>query len=140
MSIHPLINYQTISEIYDANDKIRQDLKGVLANLSDEQINILPDGEKWTVAGLVEHIAIVDEGKEVDRDTLLERVGDDESLVDALQVLLLSEPRRTVEDPIDTVLHDAENCVFSLRNMAIANRVDVRPTSDGPSPGPTPSS
>ena len=56
------MNYQTISEIYEANDKIRENLKGLLANLTDEQINALPDGEKWTVAAFVEHISIVDEG------------------------------------------------------------------------------
>ncbi|MEP6903028.1 MAG: DinB family protein, partial [Actinomycetota bacterium] len=56
------MNYQTISEIYDANDKIRGKLKSVIANLTDEQANTLPDGEKWTVAAFVEHISIVDEG------------------------------------------------------------------------------
>ena len=56
------MNYQTISEIYDANDQIRGKLKSIIANLTDEQANILPDGEKWTIAGFVEHIAIVDEG------------------------------------------------------------------------------
>lgn len=56
------MNYQTISEIYEANDKIREKLKNVVANLTDEQVNTLPDGEKWTIAEFVEHISIVDEG------------------------------------------------------------------------------
>lgn len=56
------MNYQTISEIYEANDKIRAKLKSVVANLTDEQTNALPDGEKWTVKEFVEHISIVDEG------------------------------------------------------------------------------
>ncbi len=56
------MNYQTISEIYEANDKVREKLKSVVANLNDEQANTLPDGEKWTIASFVEHIAIVDEG------------------------------------------------------------------------------
>jgi uncharacterized damage-inducible protein DinB len=56
------MNYQTISDIYEANDKIRAKLKGIVANLNDEQINTLPDGEKWTVKEFVEHISIVDEG------------------------------------------------------------------------------
>ena len=54
--------YQTISEIYEANDKVRGKLKSLVANLNDEQANTLPDGEKWTVAEFVEHISIVDEG------------------------------------------------------------------------------
>jgi hypothetical protein len=56
------MNYQTISEIYEANDKIRARLKALLANLNDAQANTLPDGEKWTVKEFVEHISIVDEG------------------------------------------------------------------------------
>jgi len=56
------MNYQTISEIYEANDKVRAKLKDIVANLNDEQANTLPDGEKWTVKEFVEHISIVDEG------------------------------------------------------------------------------
>ena len=56
------MNYQTISEIYAANDQIREKLKATVGNLSDEQINALPDGEKWTIKEFVEHIAIVDGG------------------------------------------------------------------------------
>ena len=56
------MNYQTISEIYAANDQIREKLKETVGNLSDEQINALPDGEKWTIKEFVEHIAIVDGG------------------------------------------------------------------------------
>ncbi len=68
-------------------------------------------------------IAIVAENTDVDRDSLLGHVGDDETLVDLLQVLLLGEPRRSAGEPIDTVLNDAENCVYALREMAINNRI-----------------
>ena len=59
------MNYQNISEIYEANDKIREKLKKTVSGLNDEQANFLPeeDGEgKWTIANIVEHIAIVQEG------------------------------------------------------------------------------
>jgi len=56
------MNYQTISDIYEANDKVRAKLKGIVTNLNDEQVNTLPEGEKWTVREFVEHISIVDEG------------------------------------------------------------------------------
>ncbi|HEY8560201.1 MAG TPA: DinB family protein [Pyrinomonadaceae bacterium] len=56
------MNYKTISDIYEANDKIRAKLKATVADLSDEQANALPDGEKWTIKEFVEHISIVDEG------------------------------------------------------------------------------
>jgi uncharacterized damage-inducible protein DinB len=56
------MNYQNISEIYEANDKIRTKLKETVSDLTEEQANFLPEGEKWTVANLVEHIAIVENG------------------------------------------------------------------------------
>ena len=56
------MNYQTISEIYEANDKIRANLKALVADLPDDAASALADGEKWTVGEFVEHISIVDEG------------------------------------------------------------------------------
>jgi hypothetical protein len=56
------MNYQTIAEIYEANDRVREKLKAMLADLPAEKTEVLADGEKWTVKEFVEHIAIVDEG------------------------------------------------------------------------------
>jgi uncharacterized damage-inducible protein DinB len=56
------MNYQTIDEIYTTNDKIRENLKELLSTLSEEQANFLPEGEKWTVAKIAEHISIVGNG------------------------------------------------------------------------------
>ena len=56
------MNYETIDQIYDANKKVRQRLKDLVARLTETQITALPDGEKWTVAQIVEHISMVDEG------------------------------------------------------------------------------
>jgi uncharacterized damage-inducible protein DinB len=53
---------QTISDIYANNDKIREKTKRLVASLTDEQITALPEGEKWTIAGIIEHIAIVQDG------------------------------------------------------------------------------
>lgn len=53
---------QTIGDVYDNNDKIREKTKQLVASLTDEQLNALPDGEKWTIAQIVEHIAIVQDG------------------------------------------------------------------------------
>ena len=53
---------QTISDIYATNDKIREKLADFVSNLTDEQAVFLHDGEKWTIAEFVEHIAIVQEG------------------------------------------------------------------------------
>jgi hypothetical protein len=52
----------TIADIYEKNDKIRQNLKDMVSNFTDEQANFLPEGEKWTLAQFVEHIANAEEG------------------------------------------------------------------------------
>lgn len=56
------MNYNTIAEIYEANDKIREKLKSVVTNLSDEQAGFLPDDESWSIMNIVEHLAVVEEG------------------------------------------------------------------------------
>lgn len=56
------MNYQTISEIYDANDKIRERLKSTVSNLNDEQLNFMPADGTWTIANIIEHVSLVDGG------------------------------------------------------------------------------
>jgi DNA primase len=57
-------------------------------------------------------------------DTLLNIVGGDEYFDDLVPLLMMSEPKRETGDAIDDVLHDAENCIFTLRSMAIENRIN----------------
>lgn len=61
--------------------------------------------------------------EKVSLENLLDLVGDDETAGDFVPVLLMSEAFREPDEAIDTVLHDAENCVFTLRSMAISNRI-----------------
>ena len=56
------MNNQTISDIYANNDKIHEKTKQFVASLSDEQTAAMPEDEKWTIAEIVEHIAIVQDG------------------------------------------------------------------------------
>ena len=56
-------------------------------------------------------------------DNLLELVGDDEAAADYVPLLLITEPKRATGEAVDQVLHEAENCVFTLRSMAISNRI-----------------
>lgn len=55
------MKYETIEEIYNGNAKVRQRLKDILSSLTGEQASTLPDGEKWTIEQIVEHITMVDE-------------------------------------------------------------------------------
>ncbi len=56
------MNNQTIADVYAANDKIREQIKQKVENVSDEKANFVPDDEKWSIAHLTEHIALVEDG------------------------------------------------------------------------------
>ncbi len=68
-------------------------------------------------------LALKDEGREISPETLMDHIGDDEASVDFAHELLKGNPRRQADDAIDDVLIQAENCVFSLRTMAIVERI-----------------
>lgn len=68
-------------------------------------------------------IAAHSAGKNVDPETLIDHIGDDEASLDLARELLNGKPQRDEGEAIDGVLHRSENCVFSLRNMAITNRI-----------------
>jgi hypothetical protein len=56
------MKFQSIADIYEVNERARTSLKDLASNISNEQADVLLDGEKWTIAQIVEHIAMVDEG------------------------------------------------------------------------------
>ncbi len=53
------MQFQTISDIYEINDRVRAKLRSTVESLTDEQLNALPDGEKWSVGQVVEHVSMV---------------------------------------------------------------------------------
>ena len=62
-------------------------------------------------------------GVEITLESLLSLVEGDDLASDFVPVLMMSEPPREPGDAIDEVLHNAESCVFTLRSMAISNRI-----------------
>ena len=56
------MNYTTLEEAFAANDAIRGKLKETVAALTEEQLDARPDGEKWSVKQIVEHVAMVNDG------------------------------------------------------------------------------
>jgi hypothetical protein len=58
-------------------------------------------------------------------ENLLELADGDEAALDHIPLLMMSEPKRNGGEAIDQVLHDAENCVFTLRSMALENRTSA---------------
>ncbi|MEQ1605762.1 MAG: DNA primase [Pyrinomonadaceae bacterium] len=90
----------------------------VLPQLEPSDYENLSSGELFDAL-----IEIHNSGKDISPENLLEHIGDDESSLDLAHELLQGKPRREKDEVLDTILHDAENCVYSLRNMAIANRI-----------------
>lgn len=56
------MSQQTIADIYASNESIREKFKGTIAGLTESQLSTLPDGEKWTVTQIVEHVSMVEHG------------------------------------------------------------------------------
>lgn len=57
------MEYKTVEDIYAANASIREKFKGSVAALTEEQLNAHPPGiNEWSVAQIVEHVAIVNGG------------------------------------------------------------------------------
>ena len=60
---------------------------------------------------------------EFSSENLLEMTSEDVGASDFVPVLLMSEPAREKDEAIDEVLIEAENCVATLRGMAISRRI-----------------
>lgn len=56
------MRYETIAEIFSANKEIRKRLVATMSAISDEEAAIVPDGEKWSIRQIAEHMAMVDSG------------------------------------------------------------------------------
>lgn len=68
-------------------------------------------------------LALKEIGSDITNENLMELVEDDVAASDFVPVLLMGEPARDLDEAIDEVLRDAENCVATLRSMAIAKRI-----------------
>ncbi len=62
-------------------------------------------------------------GLEFSSENLLDLTSDDAGANDFVPVLLMSEPARDAGEAIDEVLTEAENCVATLRAMAISQKI-----------------
>jgi hypothetical protein len=56
------MKYESIEDIYAGNAKVRERLKATVESMPPEKTSVLPDGERWTIAQVLEHVAMVDEG------------------------------------------------------------------------------
>jgi hypothetical protein len=56
------MKYESIADIFSANQKIREGLEIVLGGVSPEEATTVPAGESWSIQQLVEHLSMVEIG------------------------------------------------------------------------------
>jgi hypothetical protein len=56
------MNNESIDSIYAENRNIRERFIQTINSVKDGELHAAPEGEKWPIAHLVEHVAIVEEG------------------------------------------------------------------------------
>jgi DNA primase len=66
---------------------------------------------------------LYDQKEEPNLENLMDSAGEDEAMEDFIPLLLMTEPKRAPGEDIEEVLHEAENCVVSLRLMAIDTHI-----------------
>jgi uncharacterized damage-inducible protein DinB len=54
--------YHTIADIQAANERAHARFMDAVSNLSESQANFRPDENQWTIAEIVEHVSIVNDG------------------------------------------------------------------------------
>ena len=70
------MEFSSIDEIFAHNDRIHAELLKTLEGVSVQAASRVVDGEKWTIAQIVEHIAAVDEGSSKVGYRLLQKARD----------------------------------------------------------------
>jgi hypothetical protein len=56
------MKYDSITDVYSANERIREGFCNLAGSMSPDEASALPEGEKWTPAQLVEHVSMVTGG------------------------------------------------------------------------------
>ena len=56
------MRYESIADIYSANQKFRDEFAATVSGISPDEATALPEGEKWNIQQIVEHVSIVGSG------------------------------------------------------------------------------
>jgi hypothetical protein len=54
------MKYESIADIFSAHAPVRNRLLAVAGGISDAESSVRPDGEKWTIKQIFEHVAMVE--------------------------------------------------------------------------------
>ncbi|MGB7069554.1 MAG: DinB family protein [Pyrinomonadaceae bacterium] len=107
---------RTVGELYFANAKARDRLTESLQTISEAETSVLPDGEKWTIKEIAEHISIVEEGMLRICSKLLDASQTDESLSDG--TLTFSERFREGVEELSKIKVEAPSMVVPTGNVS----------------------
>ena len=56
------MHFETVADVYRANEEARQKLIDTVSGLNEDLANLPTENGKWTVSGVVEHLAKVGDG------------------------------------------------------------------------------
>jgi hypothetical protein len=56
------MRYETIADIYSANEKIREQFIATINSVAPDEATARSEGEKWSIQQIVEHVSMVDQG------------------------------------------------------------------------------
>lgn len=56
------MNSRSIDDVYEKNAAIGERLKSLLGSMEQAKLDTLPEGEKWTIANIAEHVSMVEAG------------------------------------------------------------------------------
>ena len=115
LSVRMTIAEQRLLELLIYDKELREI---ILPSLEETDYESLATAEVFRAL-----LALREIGSDVTGENLLELVSDDAAASDFVSVLLMSEPARDLDEAIDGVLREAENCLATLRSMAISRRI-----------------
>jgi hypothetical protein len=111
------MDYQTIDEIYAVNDRIRDHLAEMINGINVEELKTLPDGEKWSVEQIIEHVTIVEDGMfRICRKLLTQA---QESGIKASGEIQISDAFRSYSENIDTAKLEAPERVWPTGERSV---------------------
>ncbi len=56
------MQYESIGQILASNAEVRKRLLETLEEVSETEVSNVPEGEKWSIQQIIEHLAMVDQG------------------------------------------------------------------------------
>ncbi len=116
------MRYETIADIYSANSRIRERLADTLSSVTEDEAVELPDGEKWSIAQIVEHLALVEDGTSRICAKLLNSARSDGATSDGTFVLTRGFGEKAVE--IDGIKVEAPERVHPTGNLSIPQSME----------------